>query len=350
MGYRNWGNELFSYVNKSASTLHYDSKSDWVLLVEGETDCIFYSQFTEIAVFQIDVPKDSNDEDLKNPDDLCKVQILHLVYTKLSNPNQKHWYGIIDKDYDILDLNSFITSSLKERKPITREIYQNVNMTTAHSLETMLIQLMGVEEFETFIHNTFSLPNNNIQFNIIKNALDFAFKIGCLRKWKTSKEKTENTTIKLDFETVANDNNYYYDFLEYDKKNDEIKFFFEFKDKDSYTNKLFEKSKNLKKDNIKQDNYHGKGTEFENDKWVICHGHDTFNFIKSIINKCYGNLLHKYNYKYGNFEKEILMNYPANYFEQSSLGKWLDQKDDEYEKNKAQSPQKKIIVVKKKTK
>lgn len=351
MGYRNWGNQIFSFVNKSPSTLHYNSKSDWVLLVEGETDCIFYSRFTQMAVFSIDIPQKAADTDFPDKKiNLCKLQILHLVNTKLSHPKQKHWYGIIDKDYDSLDLKDFINSKLKNKGTIYNEIYKNIQNTTAHSLETMLIEIMSVGNFENFINQTFNLsPQEKYPFSIVEKALLFAFDIGCLRKWKTNLDISGNKEkINQYFKTVENKSKNYLNFLYFktlDSETKDICFNFKY-NPTSYTFNLAKFSTSIKKVDIEKDNYHKNlkkhKYQFNNDKWTICHGHDTFSFIESIIKLCYSK-----KFAMNQFENDILMNYPISIFQQSPIGKWLLKLNNQYSQNKQK---KKVFIVKKKTK
>lgn len=237
-------------IQKGFSLITMSSRIDWGLLVEGHTDALFYEKYkNNLTVFYGEPEKGESS------------MIPKIVKSKVDIG--KNIYGIIDADY--------------EAKTIDSKYQNNLIITDAHSLETMLIKHYDIEPFEKNVIKKldfkFSFPNyKDKEKETVQKSLQWAYKIGVIREFKQL--NSEN----INFKDVKKNSINYLRFLSI-KQND-LDFDFEL-----YLDELFNKNPNLtskytKKFFMKLVTQKESSYSYE-EAWRLCHGHDVMNFIES---------------------------------------------------------------------
>lgn len=289
---------------------------DNVLAVEGSTDKKFYQEFTNLEI--LISPKILNES--KNKID-CKDKILKAI----SEQKEKgmHWFGIMDADYSLPIMPSDI------------EIGKDCIFTDANSLETMLVKYAGVDNFEKIIKkiNWQLVKKYCLDKNLVLLALEFSYRIGCLRK------KNDIDSLNLSFASVLVSSNNYLDFLTYttpqkkvkdgkEKLEYSVKFDF-----NNYVDSLIDKTVFEIEDEASLKELGTEIFSLETSPWIeCCQGHDIIHFIIAL------NKLHQ---KITSDNREltasthdaldyiIINNYKKEYFEQSKIALWLHDKEKE---------------------
>ncbi len=284
--------------------------ADNVLAVEGKTDRKFYQKFTNLEI--LISPKIMN-ESKKEID--CRDKILKAI----SKQKEKgmHWFGIMDADYSLPIIPSEI------------EIGKDVIFTDANSLETMLVKYAGFDNFNRII--------KNINYQLVKRycldknpvilALEFSYRIGCLRK------KNDENNLKLDFKKVLNLSNYYFDFLSYsspkiilENGREKLDFavYFDF---DSYRKMLIENSDVNEFVKVGLKTVGSEDFDIDNSNWEeYCQGHDIIHFIIA-LNKLH-QVISSNNKKltastHDELDNKIIETYKKELFEHSIIALWL---------------------------
>lgn len=139
-----------------ANTIRMDDVEGYYVLVEGETDELFYSKFLNSELTQIEI---------------ChgKQNVLDAIKILDEANVQKKYFGIADKDYDFLDLNSFQS--------------KNLIRTDYHDVETMCIASDSFENIvkEYFNNEKIKLLKQDSSKSIVDHILDIAKPIAELR-------------------------------------------------------------------------------------------------------------------------------------------------------------------------
>lgn len=264
-------------IQKGFSMVRYCARIENVLLVEGATDAEFYKNFTKKTIHY------------GSPDD--EDSIIEIVDKK--RKENKTIYGIIDRDY--------------KPKQIDENLKNYLFVIDAHSLETMLIKYIKPDNFEKKIIRKRFYKSSLIN-NITEDSLHWAFNIGCLRK------ASEIYNFHLPFNKQIKEHDY---FKKYILKNENTnKFEFNF---NSFLSDLLVNSKYTKNDIRKYIE------PFSYDEcWIICRGHDIFDFIDALIRISYNN---KRVSSVPNWEYELFSNYKNKIlksFEGSELKSWFN--------------------------
>ena len=163
-------------IQEGLSLVRFSSLIDNVLLVEGKTDAEFYRNLICIII-HYGSPNEKN----------CIDKII-----KDKRKEGKNIYGIIDKDY-----KSHVVES---------ELKKYLFVIDANSLETMIIKYVGADNFEKIIRAYF-YKTKFIKNNFTKDALKWAFYIGCLRK------ENEQKHLYLSFKEIKDKYDFLKDFL-----------------------------------------------------------------------------------------------------------------------------------------
>ena len=266
-----------------------------------------------------------------------KIEILILNKILSVNENSKcklptHFYGIVDKDYDEIFFNEIVKEHIK--------------VTDANSLETLLLYCAErngkhLQFLEAYFEKRtkFSIPNKIIEQIYIK-AMEFALKIGCLRK-----EKGGDRTKRFDFSSIlegcSKDNFGYSDYCEYEKKT----FTFAF---DEYCNKLlysFANNKNNLGNNTEKIHENAEeindiichAGEKKEEEFNLCQGHDVVALIDVMGYKYLlktGKIKSPDDYVSTNYGKKgagyaFIEAFNLDWFEKSTIPEWLREKSKE---------------------
>lgn len=247
----------------------FSNKFDWILLTEGKSDIDFYKQFTVTFKDIKNNYKSKNDlnKDINNTlkdisskkKSSCRKKIIRLIEEKTRNSETKHFYGIIDRDYR----KEFIDSSIED----------NIIITDAHSLETMLVKYASKRNDVSYFFNVLHPITNTITedeaINIFEEAKCISSKIGHLRKFKPEGFSYGKITE-------------YSKYISFDNETSSFDF-----DLSSYLKDLIEQSKyEGETEELLQVIEEGtlKSKTDKARKWYnICRGHDLVDLINSII-------------------------------------------------------------------
>lgn len=294
-------------IQQGFSLVKISNEIDNALLVEGKTDGFFYKRFTNSLLIFYGEPETNESNEIER-----------IVLSK-TNLN-KNFYGILDADY----------TNRKVNKKISNRIFT----IDANSLETLLVKYAGKDDFERLIKKGIDKTNDNKKQLILKNmhkrknnvtesAIEWAFKIGCLRK------KSENLNLGLNFKKVKESSSYYNDYINYYEENYKLKGEF---NEDLFLADLCSKSAKFIGNVEQLKKYIEK---FDLDlAWVICQGHDIFDFIDCLnrgpdkleTSQIQGNMFKKKQRSSSvpEWEYKIIEIYDIKKFDNSPLKKWFN--------------------------
>ena len=237
-------------------------KFDWILLVEGTTDVVFYKKFTSSfkefknnsfkSEFETDEEETLKDISKKRKNDSRK-KILRLIEAKVKDDRTKHYYGIMDSDY--------------WRPQYDVSIKKNIMFTDANSLETMMYKWAGFDNFSRKIVRSFYGNLSDKESDaILKYALSFSLFVGTLR----------SQSLGLSYKKIED----YSKYLEYFSNDCSFSF-----NKESYLDDLINIS-NLTDNQkywIEEMNKSCEELFNQKDNLYTIQGHDLMNFIKSLV-------------------------------------------------------------------
>lgn len=263
----------------------------------------------------------------KNINRPTKEKIEVLILNKiLQCESPTHIYGIVDMDYD--------------EKVFDDRIKEYIMVTDANSLETLLLycaerngkHLQFLEDY--FKKRTkFSIPNKIIE-QIYFKAMEFALRIGCLRK-----EKGGDRIKRFAFSPMleGNSNFGYLDYCTLGKKG----FLFDF---NSYCEKLIYPFKKYNNDadiqNESKEIYDiiSHAGDKDEEKFKLCQGHDVVALIdvmgyrylyeKEII-KNINEYIQDTPYGQGDAGFAFIEAFNIDWFEESTISGWLRKKNEE---------------------
>lgn len=293
-------NQSSPHQNADAiNTMQFSRKFDWILLVEGSSDVKFYSKFavtfknfpissTNCNREQDDFENDKADfltEVKLSKNEICRQKIVHLITDKIKDEETKHFYGIIDRDFE---------------QPIDTE---HIKTTDAHSLETMMIKYIfisdsGLEKLVKIIRKIYKCLSKDEAEKIIINAIQFSIKLGNFRK-----------KYPYDF---SYKNNNFYRYIQFAPKD----FSFSFRTKD-YIEEIVKTSQKQSYDLQSLIDEFEKANSDNENVWLSCHGHNLIGFIKDLVFKSKG------------IQKEVIStysiidDYPTECFENTPIARWL---------------------------
>ena len=291
----------------------YFLNADYILAVEGPTDKKFYQKYTNLEILI--------STEMTNATKV-KIDCRNKILKAISEQKNKglHWFGIMDSDYSLPKIPSDI------------ELDKDIIFTDANSLETMLVKYAGIDNFEKIIKkiNWQLVKRYRLEKNIVLLALEFSYRIGCLRK------KNNEDSLYLNFDGVLKSSNYYLDFLTYTKpkeiiKNNKNEFIYTVSfDFDKFVDSLIEKS-HFFIEEVSLKNFKDDFFSIETSPWIeYCQGHDIIHLILAL------NKLHQ---KISNDIKEltasthdildniIITKYKNEFFNQSKIALWLYDKE-----------------------
>lgn len=254
-------NALESFVDvQEGLSIVKNSMIENVLLVEGKTDAEFYKHFSRI---KIHYGSPNETDGIKDIVEHKRIELEQTVY------------GIIDKDY-------------KEKKEVEREIEKIkdfIFFTDAHSLETMIIRHVGVDDFEKIIRNLL-YKCKSINNNFTKDSLKWAFSIGCIRKliynknqmaYDEAKQNNRAPVFVVGVNRFVEKHDFFKAYLIQKENKD-----YDFNEK-AFLNDLVSVSHvkiTLKELMSSKRDY--KEEDDDNSAWSICRGHDIFDFIDAL--------------------------------------------------------------------
>lgn len=287
---------------------------DEILLVEGYTDKKFYQRFTNLSVIAVNELKNSYPEKHAT-DGSCRQIIIQSIQNQKTN-SIFHWYGIMDADYEYT------------RPTIPTNLTENLIFTNENSLETMLVNCAGVENFEKFVQKKIYwnlIKNYCLTNSIVELAIEYSFRIGCLRA------KNDKLNLGLNFSGINN----YCEYLHYSTPEQKIVngkekytygITFDFED---YKKKLIEISNVNSFSKIGLENVGEVSFSIQTSPWQkFCQGHDICNFIGAMnsLNKEISKNKKKIPSNKA-FENILVEKFPEKYFKDSCLEKWLSAKN-----------------------
>lgn len=309
--------ENLNKIQEGFSTARYGTVIDWGLLVEGPTDVIFYKKITDKLTTFHGEPESYEEES----------SVIPIIIAE-KRENGQNFFGIIDADY-----KSHI---------FPEEVKDYIQVTDAHSLETMMIKYYGIADFEKLIRKIVKANYPGNKYNLKEKLLDsivemsvkWAYTIGVLRNF--------NETPKcLSINKLKEKSNYYFDFLSLQKLSDtQVGISF---DSEKYLKELIKTSKgSLTLEDLKKEIE--KKTYSEEEAYILCQGHDIVDFIEAVM-KIYGASIAKdrkdsdkiINNRRGPLDKvskmeyNILDMYDISRFEKAPLYQWLETIDKEYQ-------------------
>lgn len=234
-----------------ANSLCMDTYDEFYVLVEGETDELFYSKFLDNTKCTIEICQG-------------KQNVIDAI-SILNNRNKRiKYFGIIDKDYEFL---------------ISTQEVDNIIKTDYHSVETMCLKSSSFENLvkEYFDSNKIDKLNTNGDFNLVEHILELTKQIAQIRmlsineKYYFQFKPTGKQSKELDYTKFICKNTFSY--LGLDNLLDTVK---------KYHNQGVHLSN---KDLI------SKIKELDSDKYEIldiCHGHDISRVIVVGMKKAIG--------------------------------------------------------------
>lgn len=341
-------------LNNSFSNLTYLNTMNWCVVVEGETDELFYKKYTKLPLFgETIVGKEEKNNSnsinnfltqLENSKADAKEKIFCLIYEK--NNDGKHFYGIADADYHIPNSASDLKKLHKIMKvdfSDLQDIIKNqVVFTDANSLETMLIKWAGEEAFAEVVNR--ADKTLSVDKSVITDALQFAGLIGICRRF------FDNDKTSPSFKNIVIQSFHYYKYLFFNPYLKKYLF-----DKNSYIEDLCKTVSVEKKNNLLD---LMKETVSNDEIYYIAQGHDIINFIQSISyiknqnDELFKKLENRYNLEYNleqknksgkpkvqyELEKPIIKEYVKEaYFNNSPIAVWLKETEEkrniEFKKN-----------------
>ena len=293
---------------RKLNTLQLSGEFDWILLVEGSTDVEFYkmfapsfTEFDKLSVQRKEKLYDDFEKELKKKfkkiDKLdSRKKIIHLIKAKVGCPKTKHFYGIMDHDYNLpWDYKS---------------IESNIMFTDANSLETMMFKYAGFDNFSQKIVKAFYIYLTDSESNTILNhALKFSLMLGTIRGDKP---------CGFSYSSIKD----YSKYLVYFAENCN----FEFKIYD-YVNDLIFNSQSSDKPEDWLNIINNKNFEEmlkQEDALYSIHGHDLMLFIKNLVLVCIktkGEV--RFTTKDNKETVVAIKNFDSNWFKGSPIYEWL---------------------------
>ena len=325
--YNSASNSSFK-INKSFSMLKHDVKTipEPILLVEGETDEIFYKRLIKgnVSIFYSNHYSES---------------LLHKDILSIKICNKKKIFAIFDKDYETEekkinnfvhclqvyqndfwnDLNNDEQNAIKQSP--TDFVKQFIWITDAHSLETMLVKhcYKKKEKLQEILFNLknprFLFYDFRLKYNIIDYAIGFSKDVGYLRNYNF------DNNCKFNFKEVKEQSYNYINFLtcNIDQSTKIVYFYFDY---ESYVKSFPNKTIDIQKDLCEK----YKNIPFQD----ICQGHDLFNIIESMLllleEKLMDCTLDHPSKENTDFTNRILALYPKKFLKKSDLKKWLKER------------------------
>ena len=333
----------FSHLKLINPIIGDTKKYQHILLVEGKTDAEFYKRFLKSDVLIFYANKDAYNKEIdKIPEYMLQGRII----------NKQNIYVILDKDYktedelyepfeDYLnkldpskDFDTLKNTKYNEWRLLCTNPKKYLNkfiwITDANSLETMMLKYCDTEdkkdEFQQKLFKLHEFDYTTLDFSLNKNiidySIDFARKIGCIRKQNFD----NNTHLKFDKTRVIQsdiikETRYYYDYIypEIDDSETIYDCTFDFED-------WFQERCNA---SYCQESEFCLNENYDEIPWYdLCQGHDLFNLIESIILQIMYLQIGKIKIEFQKnvvspFALSIIENYPLEYFSNSKLKKWL---------------------------
>lgn len=310
------------FIEKSLPTpdpttlYQFSNKFDWILLTEGWDDISFYIKFTTTFrrikhnSIKNEFRNDVNEvlEDIKKKD--CRKKIIRLIEEKKKDPETKHFYGIIDRDY--------------RREQISDSIKQNLKITDAHSLEALILKYAGIEKFSAIVSRCYSSFSLEQIKKVLLKAIDFSFLIGILRKFRPNgpkyKELQKNYSQYITFDSIYF--NFNFDFTSY------IKDLISFSSLKVSPEKLLNEVLN--------------GPITSHNEYYICQGHDIVEFINALFSS-----INKDENQRKLLTKHLINNFDKTWFYSSEIYNWLQdiEKEKQNEKKSLTDPKYRDYII-----
>lgn len=314
-------NSFDKNTSGNSSAIQQSSKFDWILLVEGQHDLKFYFPIVNDAFkklkeekkgeFKYDMDKTLKENRTKEQDKesrhlVCK-KLVRLVHAKVTDVKPKHFYGIVDKDYEETEKDIQQKKSFLIDKKILKE-------TDGNSLEMMLIKWAKKSnhsnEFFSRIINKLDNPDclDAIEFGkIVSFSIEAAEKIGRIRK---------KYPANFCYGDVKNDD-FFYSIRQRKAETGENSLDFNIR---KYASALLRKTaeRGYKVEEYSSEalleiaeNYTG------DDKYDICNGHDFVNILKQAVR-------HSSIGSYTKITTPLLVeSFPLDWFTNCEVFKWL---------------------------
>ena len=328
-------------VQNNTSSIQLSRFPDWSLVVEGGTDKKFYKKYTSLqenCILRVLSIEKNEPQLVNNKADGNKEKIICIIREKLKDG--KNFFGIIDKDYASPDLKKLAQiMNADEDELIQLCADNNITITDANSLETMMIKYSGTKEFANILKNinNDSCPDFSlIEQDDVENALKYSFYIGLLRKFN---EQGNGKNRSLNFLDTCINSHFYYDFINQSFS------------KEDYISSLIKYSRKKSKLQSKLMNVLSNHQYSTEEAWDINQGHDIFDFIEAILlnkkfitDSSFKDVIDDYlekrkkenldSYVPTKFEKKIIDEYTKTdlnnkqFFYKSKIYKWLQQIED----------------------